>query len=124
MGPFDRAATERATTPRDTSDGIVTSTNEVRGPEEIGVLDGPLGARREIEHQEIELSPLEGPEDLAEERRTPVVARHVWDSPCAALSKSSASDSGTSEPIEKTPIPLVVRGSATLSAAGHERRAP
>ena len=51
------------------------------------------------------------------------MARQVWDSPCAALSNSSASDSGISEPIEKTPIPLLVRGSATLSAAGNEQRA-
>ena len=46
------------------------------------------------------------------------MARHVWDSPCAALSNSSAFDSGTSEPIEKTPIPLLVRGSATLWLPG------
>ena len=46
------------------------------------------------------------------------MARHVWDSPCAALSNSSASDSGISEPIEKTPIPLLVRGSATLWLPG------
>ena len=32
MGAFDRAATERATTPRATSEGIVTSRNEVRDP--------------------------------------------------------------------------------------------
>src|SRR6185503_2873049 len=42
------------------------------------------------------------------------VARQVCDSPCAVLSKSSADDSGISEPIENTPIPLLVRGSATL----------
>ena len=46
------------------------------------------------------------------------MARHVWDSPCAALSNSSASDSGISEPIEKTAIPFVVRGSATLWLPG------
>ena len=44
-----------------------------RGPraEKIGVLDGPLGARRQIEHQQIEGSPLERTEDLAEERELP-----------------------------------------------------
>src|SRR4029079_2930713 len=42
------------------------------------------------------------------------VARQVCDSPCAVLSKSSADDPGIGEPIENTPIPLLVRGSATL----------
>ena len=44
---------------------------DVEGPEKISVLDGPLGSRRQIEHQQIERSPLEGPEDLAEERELP-----------------------------------------------------
>ena len=47
----------------------------VEGPEKIGVLDGPLGARRQIEHQQIERSPLERPEDLAE-RIERLVLRH------------------------------------------------
>ena len=38
------------------------------GPEIVGVLDGPLGSRRQIEQQQIERSPLKGPKDLAEER--------------------------------------------------------
>ena len=46
-------------------------------PEIIGVLDGPLGSRRQIEHQQIERTPLEGPEDLAEERELPRGAPRV-----------------------------------------------
>ena len=46
-------------------------------PEKIGVLDGPLGSRRQIEHQQIERSPLEGPEDLAEESELPRGAPRV-----------------------------------------------
>ena len=71
MGPFDRAATERATTPRDTSEGIVTSRNEVRGPRKSAyctVRSAP-GGRSNISR--IERSPLEGPQDLAEESELP-----------------------------------------------------
>ena len=43
----------------------------MRGPRKSGVLDRPLGSRRQIEHQQIECAPLEGPEDLAEESELP-----------------------------------------------------
>ncbi len=83
LGPFDSAATERATTPRATSDGIVTRRKEPRpalrgeGSEEVGVLDGALGAWRQIEQQQIERPPLERPEDLTEQRELPRGAPRV-----------------------------------------------
>ena len=46
-------------------------------PEEIGVLDGPLGSGRQVEQQQVERAPLEGPEDLAEERELPRGAPRV-----------------------------------------------
>ena len=67
MGPFDRAATERATTPRATSEGIVTSRNDVRGPRKSAYWTVRSAPGGRFEHQQIERSPFEGPEDLAEE---------------------------------------------------------
>src|SRR6476646_3578298 len=113
LRPFDSAATERATTPRETSEGIVTSTNEVRGPRKSAywtVRSAP-GGRSNISRSS---APHSKDERISLRRENSFVARQVWDSPCAALSNSSDSDSGISEPIEKTPIPFVVRGSATL----------
>ena len=117
LGPFDRAATERATTPRATSEGIVTSTNEVRGPRKSAywtVRSAP-GGRSNISRSS---APHSKDPRISPRRANSLVARHVWDSPCAALSNSSASDSGIIEPIEKTAIPFVVRGSATLWLPG------
>ena len=121
LGPFDSAATERATTPRDTSDGIVTSRNEVLGPRKSAywtVRSAP-GGRSNISRSS---APHSKEPRISPRSANSLVARQVWDSPCAALSNSSDSDSGTSVPIEKTPIPLLVRGSATLLAAGNEQR--
>ena len=59
---------------------------------------------------------------ISPRRANSLVARQVCDSPGAALSNSSDADSGTSVPIEKTPIPLLVRGSATFWRAGNEQR--
>ena len=117
MGPFDSAATERATTPRATSEGIVTSRNEVRGPRKSAywtVRSAP-GGRSNISRSS---APHSKDPRISPRSANSLVARHVCDSPCAALSNSSASDSGISEPIEKTPIPLLVRGSATLWLPG------
>src|SRR5262245_13959048 len=49
----------------------------VERPEKIGVLNGSLGSRRQIEHQQIERSPLEGPEDLAQQSKLPRGAPRV-----------------------------------------------
>ena len=49
--------------------------------------------------------------------RIPSSRATVWDSPCAALSNSSASDSGISEPIEKTAIPFAGPRERDLLAA-------
>ncbi len=113
LGPFDSAATERATTPRATSEGIVTSRNEVRGPRKSAywtVRSAP-GGRSNISRSS---SPHSNDPRISPSSANSRVARHVCDSPCATLSNSSASDSGMSEPVEKTPMPLAVRGSATL----------
>ena len=113
LGPFDSAATERATTPRATSDGIVTSRNEVLGPRNSAywtVRSAPGGrstmSRSSAPHsKEPRISPRSA---------NSLVARQVWDSPAAALSNSSDSDSGISEPIEKTAMPLLLRGSVAM----------
>ena len=120
MGPFDRAATERATTPRATSEGIVTSRNEARGPRKSAywtVRSAPGGRSNSSRSS----APHSKAPRISPRSANSLVARHVCDSPCAALSKSSASDSGITEPIEKTPIPSLVRGSATLSRPGTNR---
>src|SRR5262245_33990893 len=45
--------------------------------EKVGVLNGPLGSRRQIEHQQIERAPLERSENLREERELPPGAPRV-----------------------------------------------
>ena len=77
FGPFDSAATERATTPRATSEGIVTSRNEVRGPRKSAywtVRSAPGGrsnsSRSSVPHSN-------DAEDLAEERELPGGAPRV-----------------------------------------------
>ena len=112
--PFERAATDRLTTPRATSDGIVTSRKEVRGPRKSAywtVRSAP-GGRSNSSTSRV---PQWKAPSISVRRANSLVARQVWDSPRAALSNSSAADSGMSEPIEKIPIPLVVRGSAILA---------
>ena len=64
------AATERATTPRDSSDGIVTSTKAVSASEELGVLRRALHARRQIDEEKVELAPGDAGEQVAEQART------------------------------------------------------
>ena len=117
FGPFDSAATERATTPRDTSDGIVTSTNEVCDPRKSAywtVRSAP-GGRSNIS---MSSAPHSTDARISPRRANSLVARHVCDSPCAVDSNSRAFDSGISEPIEKTPIPFLVRGSAIFFVPG------
>ena len=87
-------------------------------PEKIGVLDGPLGARRQIEHQQIERSPLERRRGSRRGARTP-----SWRATCATLpaprSRTRAPPTpGSASPSRRPRSRSLVRGSATLWLPG------
>ncbi len=67
----------RDTTPRDTSDGIVTRTKRRRRAEELGVLGRPLGSGRQVDEQEVERAPADPGEQVAERRELARRAPHV-----------------------------------------------
>ena len=94
-----------------------------RGPrlEEIGVLDGPLGAGRQVEQQQVELAPLEGPEDLAEERELPRGAPRVRFAVRRALEleRLRLRDHRAHR---EDPDPVAGPRQRDLVAAGHEQR--
>ena len=109
------------TTPRDTSDGMVTSRNEVRGPRKSAYCTVRSAPGGRIEHQQIE-PPTRTIRGSPSRRANSLVARHVCESPGAALSNSSAADSGITEPIENTAMPFLVLRERDLVAARHEHR--
>jgi len=113
----DKAETDRATTPRETSEGMVTSTNDVSSPRNSAnckVRSAPGGRSKSNTSSFPQATDARTSPNAANS----FVARQVWDSPWLTDAKSSASDSGRNAPTEKTETPSRDLGSAIPSAPG------
>ena len=82
-------------------------------PQKLGVLDGPLGSRRQIEHQQIERAPLERRRESRRGGQTPSW-RATYGTRRAPRSQLERLRLRDRRAIEKTPIPFLVCGSATF----------
>ena len=87
-------------------------------------LDGPLlGARGEIEHQQIQRSPLEGPQDLAEESELPRGPPRMGLALRRALELERLRSPGSSSP-SRRPRSRCWSGGARLCRCRLPRRSP